>query len=237
MQSPKPARSVAPSSALHRIGWQLSRLFRRGAQETVWSGSGPYWEDRYRSGGNSGVGSTGEFAAVKAQVVNDFVRDNQIRTIVEFGCGDGSQLALAEYPTYVGLDVSETALSQSSHRFSGDSTKSFFLYRPSLFIDRQRVFHADLALSLEVIFHLIEDDIYDLYMQHLFGAADRFVLICSTDIDLEVGVPQRRHRQFSDWVADHAPEWERVQVVENPLSDWGDSVLGARQDFFVYAPR
>lgn len=172
---------------------------------------------------------------MKAEIVNDFVRRERIRSVIEFGCGDGLQLALADYPEYIGLDVSEAALLQCAERFARDAKKSFFLYAPFSFVDRQQVFHADLALSLEVIFHLVEDEIYDRYMQHLFGAADRFVLICSTDVELDVGVPQRRHRRFSTWIDENASPWKCVTVIENPIADWGDSPLGARQDFFVYA--
>lgn len=37
---------------------------------------------------------------------NDFVRARGIDSVIEFGCGDGAQLALAEYPAYGGIDVS-----------------------------------------------------------------------------------------------------------------------------------
>jgi hypothetical protein len=225
------------STFLRRIARRPSQLLARSGKQPLWPGSARYWEDRYRSGGTSGVGSIGEFAAVKAQIVNDFVRRERVKSVIEFGCGDGLQLTLSDYPAYIGLDVSETALAQCAWRFADDPKKSFFLYSPFSFIDNERIFHGELALSLEVIFHLIEDEVFDRYMQHLFSAADRFVLICSTDVELDVGVPQRRHRQFSAWVDHNAPDWERVAVIANPLADWGDSPLGARQDFFFYARR
>lgn len=174
-------------------------------QKPAWPGSAQYWEERYRSGGTCGLGSVGEFAAIKADVVNDFVRKEGIQTVIEFGCGDGLQLMLAEYPGYIGLDVSTAALLQCSTRFFDDPIKSFFHYSPVVFVDRRRLFHGELALSLEVIFHLVEDDVFDRYMSHLFGAADRFVFICSTNVDLDIGVPHRSHRQFSTWIDDHAP--------------------------------
>jgi hypothetical protein len=214
-----------------------SRALPRRRRTPAWAGSARYWDDRYRSGGSSGPGSTGQFAAVKAKFVNDYVRQEAVRSVIEFGCGDGLQLSLANYPAYVGLDVSEAALSRCAERFARDTSKSFFLYSPFSFVDRQRVFRADLALSLEVIFHLVEDDVYGLYMQHLFDAADRFVVVCSTDVDLELDVPHRRHRRFSAWVDEHALDWERVVMFENPLTDWGDSARGALQHFYVYARR
>src|SRR5262245_15823168 len=73
-------------------------------------GSGRYWEDRYGTEGNSGVGSYGKFAAFKAEVINVFVAARGVQSVIELGCGDGNQLKLAQYPKYTGYDVSETAV-------------------------------------------------------------------------------------------------------------------------------
>ncbi|MGD9858413.1 MAG: hypothetical protein AB7U20_26025 [Planctomycetaceae bacterium] len=59
------------------------------------TGSSDYWVRRYRKGRNSGGGSYGRLAEFKAQVLNDLVREHRIQTVIEFGCGDGNQLALA----------------------------------------------------------------------------------------------------------------------------------------------
>ena len=70
---------------------------------------------------------------------------------MEFGCGDGNQLSLADYPSYVGLDVSKTAVRLCQRRFADDLSKSFFLYDSACFTDRAGLFTADLAVSLDVI--------------------------------------------------------------------------------------
>ncbi|MDR0569556.1 MAG: class I SAM-dependent methyltransferase [Spirochaetaceae bacterium] len=90
-------------------------------------GSKAYWERRYAEGGNSGAGSYNRLAAFKAEMLNAFVRDNNIQTVMEFGCGDGNQLSLARYPRYTGFDVSETAVKLCKNRFKGDATKTFYL--------------------------------------------------------------------------------------------------------------
>ena len=90
--------------------------------------------------------------------------------MIEFGCGDGNQLSLAEYPSYIGLDVSRTAIGLCQRRFSGDPAKSFFLYDGTCFTDRAGVFAADLALSLDVVYHLTEDAVFETYLRHLFAA-------------------------------------------------------------------
>ena len=102
----------------------------RYLEKIVFIDSQIYWEQRYANDGTAGYGSTGRLADFKAEIINDFVRKRQISSIIEFGCGDGMQLSLADYPTYIGLDVSKTAIHICDNYFSSDKTKSFFLYDP-----------------------------------------------------------------------------------------------------------
>src|ERR1700690_3055812 len=74
-------------------------------------GSKQYWMERYKSGGNSGPGSYNKLAEFKAQVLNNFVVMNNIKTVIEYGCGDGNQLRLSNYPSYLGFDISASAIS------------------------------------------------------------------------------------------------------------------------------
>ena len=75
----------------------LSSFFRKiiGRPKLVFTDSGSYWEQRYVRKRTSGAGSYGRLAVHKAEVLNQFVTDNNIDTVVEFGCGDGNQLTLA----------------------------------------------------------------------------------------------------------------------------------------------
>lgn len=195
-----------------------------------WSNSGQYWERRYARGGNSGKGSYGDLAAFKAGFLNDFVATQGIDTVIEFGCGDGAQLALAHYPRYLGFDVSDTALSWCRAKFAGDSAKFFKAAKD--YAGEQ----AALALSLDVVFHLLEDHTFDLYMRRLFFAAERFVIIYSSDFD-QPAMPKARHvrhRRFSAWVRRHAPDFEEIQRVENPYRDRPAGVnLPTTQSIFV----
>lgn len=112
-----------------------------------------YWENRYSTGGNSGAGSYGKFAQYKSIILNEFVQNNKINKVIEFGCGDGNQLQLAKYPEYLGLDVSTTALDLCKNKFKHDKSKVF---KP---LKQYKQETADLVLSLDVIFHLVEDKV------------------------------------------------------------------------------
>ncbi|MGB6192692.1 MAG: hypothetical protein WBF42_09515, partial [Terracidiphilus sp.] len=43
--------------------------------------SAEYWEQRYKAGGNSGVGSYSRLAEFKAEFLNRFVEEHQIATV------------------------------------------------------------------------------------------------------------------------------------------------------------
>jgi SAM-dependent methyltransferase len=206
------SRSLGPVAA------RLNRVVS-GAR---FRGSHDYWDRRYEAGGDSGVGSTGALAAFKADFLNDFVAREHVGSVIELGCGDGRQLALSRYPSYIGLDVARDAIQRCKKAFGADETKSFFLYDPDCFVDHAGVFRTDLALSLDVVFHLVEDAVFEQHMRHLFDAGRRFVVVYSSDFDGPGMAAHVRHRNVSAWVASHLPAWERTSVVENPHTEHDD---------------
>lgn len=181
-------------------------------------GSKRYWEERYREGRDSGVGSYGKIAEFKAEVINDFVEKNDVRSAIEFGCGDGNQLSLFDIPKYVGLDISDKAVELCRERFQHNDSKRFYKYEPENFDSSSPVFKAELTLSLDVIFHIIEDDIYELYMEHLFSCAERFVVIYSDDTNTKQMYHVKR-RKFTRWIGENADGWKLIQRIENRYPD------------------
>src|SRR5262249_17014059 len=156
-------------------------LLLRSYRRTRFPGSKLYWERRYDQGGSSGAGSYGRLALYKAEYLNDFVAKMHIQSVIEYGCGDGHQLSLMQYPSYIGLDVSASSIFRCVEVFSPDMTKSFLLYNSKAFMDNLNICNADMSLSLDVIYHLVEDETYDLYMRHLFSSSRRFVVIYSSN--------------------------------------------------------
>jgi SAM-dependent methyltransferase len=197
-------------------------------------GSQQYWEDRYAGGGTSGRGSYGELAAYKADFLNGFVREHRVKSVIEFGCGDGAQLSLAQYPRYIGLDVAKRAIKLCAKAFEQDPSKSFFLYDSEAFVDRQEVFRADLAVSLDVIYHLTEDAVFEAYMRHLFDSAERFVIAYSSNIETTSQEPHIRHREFTRWVASQSSAWRLIERIPNPFPVSPDGRSGSFADFFVF---
>lgn len=176
-------------------------------------GTKQYWENRYRSGGNSGSGSYDILAEFKAEILNDFVVKNDINKVIEFGCGDGNQVSYFEFKNYVGLDISTSAIDRCSKNFKTDNSKLFFVHDSST-IEKFRNYNAELTISLDVIFHLIEDETFDEYMHDLFNYSTRFVIIYSSDFD-EKQFRHEKPRKFTEWVAKNKKDWMLTSVLEN----------------------
>jgi SAM-dependent methyltransferase len=162
-----------------------------------------YWNDRYNRGRTSGAGSYGRLAEFKAETINGFIQDNAILSVAELGCGDGNQLGLLECPKYLGIDVSKKAIATCAEKYGQDHSKDFILYDPKYFSNRQGFIKADLVLSLDVIYHLVEDNVYEGYMNLLFQLANRFVIIYSSNNEElnDSKTPRHmKHRKFTQWI-------------------------------------
>lgn len=192
-------------------------------------GSESYWRARYRFGGDSGAGSGGEAAQYKAQVLNDFVRQHAVESVIEFGCGDGRQLELAVYPKYLGLDISPKAVELCRRRFADDPGKSFGM------VEAFPAEQADLALSLDVLFHLVEDQVYYGYLDRLFAASRRFVIIYSSnDVQVSSTLPHVRHRKVSEDVDKRFPDCIRMVSLEDSLPSPPSLGHGPAMVFLMY---
>ncbi len=224
---------MSPPNPPARHGGPLGLLRGRAARaagQLRFRGSSAYWEDRYATGGDSGAGSYGRQAQWKAEVVNGWVGAHGVRSVVDLGCGDGSQLSLADYPRYLGLDVSPSAVARCVERFADDPDKSFLAYDPAALLDNAGWLRGDLALSMEVLFHLVEPEVFEAYLTQLFASADRFVAICARDAELPGG-PHERYRPFTPWVADHAPGWELIERAAPPAD------VDLVSELFLYSRR
>ena len=220
----------------YNIFYRVAIFLRNLIRPISFRSSGEYWDQRYKIGGTSGSGSYGHFSEFKAEVLNQFVVSNDIHLVLDFGCGDGSQLTLANYPKYVGFDVSKRAIQMCANRFLNDKTKSFFLYDPECFVDNGNTFQGDLAISLDVIYHLVEDKVYEKYMKHLFASSSRYVIIYSCDLDK---APMRvtshvKPRCFTKFVNKNFPEWNLQQVIANRFPFDLKTRTGSWSDFYIY---
>lgn len=203
------------------------------ANSAGWEGSAKYWEKRYALGGASGAGSYNRLADFKARVLNQFVREQGIHTVIEWGCGDGNQLRLAAYPQYVGYDISHTAIERCKEVFKEDATKEFIWSGSDDFTDTG-IKKGDLALSLDVIYHLVEDEVFELYMKRLFASSERYVCIYSCNFDKESAL-HVKCRKFTDYIDRNISGWELMKVIPNEYPyDERNLRATSWSDFYFY---
>ena len=192
--------------------------------------SSNYWDSRYRNNGSSGRGSYGHLAAFKADFLNGFVIDKNVESVLELGCGDGNQLSLALYPSSGGLDVSKKAIEMCKKIFLKDSSKSFSL------LSEDKHSKAELILSLDVIYHLVEDDIFVEYMSSLFDRSLEWVVVYSSNFTCpDQGVSEHvKHREFVEWVKLNRKDFSLYQVIPNkyPLDRFRET--GSFADFYIF---
>lgn len=190
--------------------------------------SASYWETRYRAGGTSGAGSTGHLAAWKAAVLNGFFAANQVESLVDIGCGDASQLALLRPPqAYIGVDVSPTALARCAAVHPGRR----FMTPDALRGEPP----ADMTICLDVLYHLIEDAVFDATLSLLFAHATRFVAIYASNTDAAWPAAHVRHRCFTNRVIQTQPAWRLLAHLPNPFPfDPKRPDDTSFADFFIY---
>lgn len=189
----------------------LKKLGFRKTYPSNFESSSQYWENRYALKGDSGDGSYGHLAHFKAEIINDFVTKFNIASIIEFGCGDGAQLEFMKYPSYVGVDVSHTIIDKCRQDYSSDPSKTFVTTSELDTVEPKY----DLALSLDVIYHLVEDSVFDQYMKQLFAATDSWIIIYSSNFDEAAEkMDHVRHRKFTTWIEQNCPEWEMHGKVD-----------------------
>lgn len=184
-----------------------------------------YWDRRYRDGRTSGAGSEGDEGRYKAEYLSRFLAEHDVKTVVDWGCGDGQVLELVEFPTqtqYIGVDVSPTIVERMRAKDLGPRC---LFHTPESFAVGTR-WQLELALSFDVLFHFPDDTDYFSYLLKLFGSAEKHVMIYSTNY---AGGRTARHvfrREFTPDIAERFPNWE-LRTVETPLRE-------GLASFFVY---
>ena len=135
-----------------------------------------YWIDRYEKGQTSGNGSYGFLADYKSDFINNYIVENNIKSLVEYGCGDGNQLNLIKCDKVFGLDVSKKAIEKCQLLMPD---RKFICLSDENFIDEK----TDLLLSLDVIYHLIEDSIYEKYIENIVNHGSEHLIIYSANYE------------------------------------------------------
>lgn len=184
--------------------------------------SGKYWEKRYYLWWNSWEGSYNKNAEYKATILNNIIKEYNISNLIEFWCWDGNNLKYYNIQNYTWFDVSETAIKICIEKYINDSNKTFIYYIPGLF--KAWWLKLELVISFEVIFHLIEDEVYEKYINDLFNSSKKYVLILSTNKkDKSSNASHYKDRIFTNDIPKNFKLIKKIDSVVETL--WSDFFL------------
>jgi cyclopropane fatty-acyl-phospholipid synthase-like methyltransferase len=211
------ARMVRNSSLLSG----LKRHYTSRCATVRYQNSQQYWQERYAVGGDSGEGSYGPLARYKADFINNFCKEMKCESVIEFGCGDGNQLSLLKMDRYTGVDISEKCINECRRKL-GTRGYEFHVLGDYRKLETHERF--DMAMSLDVIYHLVEDDVYLQYLDELLNATRQHALIYASNFEhYDESLPHVKHRDFVKDIAQIYPQWELVTVFANPFLKQHDS--------------
>jgi hypothetical protein len=96
-----------------------------------------------------------------------------------------------------------------------------------------------MVLSLDVIYHLVEQPVFESHIRRAFSSARRVVVLYTSD-----GPPMTRqrwpahirHRKVTDAVARLAPDWSLSARLPNPRPYIPDDLATTFAEFFIYEP-
>jgi SAM-dependent methyltransferase len=186
-----------------------------------------YWDGRYQQGWTP-VPEKVPLQEYKATYINNFIAFRRLKSVLDLGCGEGTQSHLMVCDRYIGADVSPTAIKKARKA----NLDKEFLVLPT---DLPSV---DITISLDVIYHLVYNDDYQEYMNTLFDRAEQYVIMYTSDPNK--GWPQPpthiRHRNVVQWALDNTTGFELYAYEKNPFPYF----VGANEnttswsDFYVY---
>lgn len=133
-----------------------------------------YWNNRYANGLTSGYGSYGEALDRKL----NWLKGLDIKSIAEVGCGDfnfGSNL-LKLYPeaTYTGYDISEYIVKKNQEKWPQYTFTNDF-----------KLPLADLSLCVDVLYHILDDELYEKTLQALKNGWKKYLALSAYENEEE----------------------------------------------------
>ena len=183
-----------------------------------------YWTNRYKTGGNSGAGSYNDLYILKRDIINDIISKKDIKSIIDFGCGDGNQIKEINIKKYIGFDIADSSINICKKKYNDDKTKEFYNYNMINSIDMKS---ANLTLSLDVLYHILEDDLFIDYIKNFFNYSNNYVLIYSSNVK----GTKNQHiytRKFTDYISNLFPNWQLIKKIDQKYPTKSSA------DFYLY---
>ena len=173
----------------------------------------------------SGSGSRGNLASFKIDYINKFIKDNKIKSILDFGCGDLHISSKLEVDKYFGIDIVDHIHPQIIKAKDYKTTVSRF-------DEFEHSEKADLCLCMDVLYHILSDELEYLEnsINKIVDYSSKYVIIYAQD---------SYNKSYSDWSGhmNNSP-WRQILEKKVTLISEQDSPLaGTTAKFYVYEKR
>ena len=91
-------------------------------------------------------------------------------------------------------------------------------------------------MSLDVIYHLVENETFEKYMEKVFASSKKFVIIYSSNFDdgEDRKAPHVRHRMFTNWVEENAKNFKLIKHIPNKYPFDGNGERTSLADFYIF---
>lgn len=169
-----------------------------------------YWAERYINTNfknSSGNGRLKFRLRYKAKMLNKIFETYTITKIADFGCGDGLLASRLKCAKYYGIEINSEIVSNLKNKFFEKKEFEFSTKFESRW--RNKI---DASISVDVIFHLVEKDVYQKYMNELFSTDAKYVIIRAYNHESQ-GTGRNSHilhREFLNTVKKYFPNYNLI---------------------------
>jgi hypothetical protein len=128
------------------------------------------WRNRYSNDEFSGLGSRGDLLKFKVDFINEFIEEEEVKSILDFGYGDLHVALQLDIDEYRGIDIFDP---KDDHGLTLINSRFDEYDGPS----------SDVVLCLDVLYHILEDeqDYMRRSLDKMIEKADKFLIIYAQD--------------------------------------------------------
>ena len=127
-----------------------------------------YWDNRYKTGGNSGLGSISKNRDWKWEIIKKYCSD--LNNIIDVGCGDLSFWEGKDCKNYVGIDISPFIIQKNR-----DLRKNWQFICNSA--DIRQDIKANTVFCFDVLFHIMDERVYKKILENLTYYSEDIIFI------------------------------------------------------------
>lgn len=159
--------------------------------------------------GGSGGGSSANATKSFRLLLQEFLKENNVKTVVDFGCGDWSSTYLInwELTQYIGLDVVKSVILENKKRYLAKNIDFAEIAGKEDIVN----FSADLLIVKDVLMHWCNEDIVEFL--NLAIPNFKYILLINTSI----GAAENRPNT--------SPNFQPLSYKEYPLNQFSPKLL------------